>query len=729
MKLLKYTEHYFLIFFLSLCYHSAFSQEIVVNEYYNESSQNDEWTELVVIKDNLDLSDWYLGDNNAGTSNWQPKIKFKNHLLWKNLRAGTIIQIDHASNLSNCNDATDTDKSDGFIRVCCRNATYFEGGSTTTLFLADDGDFVQIVDPTGKMVHGIGHDDDPGTSVVGGTCFTTSSNWTNTTTAKAATRPCGNFTYYKYAMASPTSLKMIAGTTSDFSSGIQTSTSNPFIDTTDTPFEGIGNGGFNNQWLIELRAPEMESQNICQSKSSDGTISFSWLPATDAFPQDNTIGYIVVRNTTGDFGTPEQGKQYVLNATFGAGPQVVNVVKVITSSLITTFSENPGQGTFYYRVFPFRYINTPSFEHPTRGRAYNTTNFVKVNADIAPNVEVTNDTLCGPGIAVLIANFGPAPNPGSINWYTSPTGGNPILTNSDTLRTTISQSKSFWVQMESSQACSATRFEVKAILRPLICEYFAADSVCEGTPAYLVGVAKPGISYQWNLINPPAGVTSTKPDSIAFEINVPSFPVKRWIYFRVRAISDEGCQSAFVKDSLFTVPFDPKIVSDPAEPTAGDSVKYSIANSFQNFWVNQWTVINGIILEENPINLNVKAINDSIKVSASISTVTPTDGRFRKVNRELNLKVKPIEAPLKIINNLITTNSDLRNNSLDFDRREVKNLEIYDRWGKKIHTSSVYKNDWKPGSKDIGIYFYSAEVKEPGAGTFEVKTGWVQVAE
>ena len=78
------------VLFLCLFTRTAYSQEIVVNEYFNAASQSDEWTELIVVKDNLDLRGWFLGDNNAGTSSWQPKLKFENHPIWNNLRAGEM---------------------------------------------------------------------------------------------------------------------------------------------------------------------------------------------------------------------------------------------------------------------------------------------------------------------------------------------------------------------------------------------------------------------------------------------------------------------------------------------------------------------------------------------------------------------------------------------------------------------------------------------------------------
>ncbi len=367
----------------------SLGQEIIVNEYYNAASQSDEWTELVVVKDNLDISGWFLGDNNAGTSTWQPKLQFSNHPLWKNLRSGTIIIIDHASSDDNCDDITDADKSDGFIRVCCRNQNYFSGGSSNTMFLSDQADFVQIVNSTGKMIHGIGHASNPGSSVLGGSCFTTSANWTNTTTARAATRPCGNFTFFKFGMLAPTSLIMTSGTTSDFSSGIQSLTNNSIIDTSDSPFEGIGNSPLNNNWIINLRAPKFDNQIACANQTSNGIVHLNWQPVADSFPADLTIGYMVVRNQTGVFGFPENGVEYPLNSSYGSGNQVVTVVGIINSSQITTFNDNPGSGTFYYRVFPFRFKNTIGFVHPTRGRAYNQTNFISLqNQYISPDAGV-----------------------------------------------------------------------------------------------------------------------------------------------------------------------------------------------------------------------------------------------------------------------------------------------------------------------------------------------------
>jgi hypothetical protein len=118
-------------------------------------------------------------------------------------------------------------------------------------------------------------------------------------------------------------------------------------------------------------------------------------------------------------------------------------------------------------------------------------------------------------------------------------------------------------------------------------------------------------------------------------------------------------------------------------------------------------------------------------VKATIGTILPTDGKFCKVERiakfKVNDRVNPI--PLKPINNLITSNGDGRNDVLDFDdQRLVTNLEIYNRWGKKVFSASEYKNDWKPGPDECGTYFVTAEVSELGIAQKSVRyTSWVEV--
>jgi hypothetical protein len=712
----------------------VFAQEIVVSEYYNATAQNDEWTELVVVKDNLDLRGWYLGDNNAGTSSWQPKIRFSNHPLWQHLRAGTIIQIDHAANEAGCDDVTDTTARDGFIRICCRNATYFEGGSTTTLFLADGGDFVQIVDPSGKMVHAIGHDEDPGSSVEGGNCFSTSNRWTNTSSAESATRPCGNFLFYRFQMVSPTSLRIVAGDLSDFTGGMQTNAQNGKLETSETPFSGIGNGPSNNLWLTQLRAPIMAAQTICPVKlPGSGGIRLTWLPATDPFASDNTIGYLVLRNQNGDFPLPTQSIQHTLGEFLGSGNQTAEVVGVLNGSASTTFTDpNPPQNATY-RIYAFRYNNNPGFFHPTRGRSYNTNQFVKVNSDPAPNLVVYNDTLCGPGIATL--SFEPLnlPNPGAILWYSSPTGGNPLLMNQDTFRVAVSQTTSYWIEIQSAANCSNQRYEVKAVIQPFDFELSGSDSVCVGTPGFFEAADLPGVNYTFTILQPFGGLTITRVNDHTVSINVANLRQSRWVYVRVQATNAEGCSAQPKLDSMYTVPFFPTLLATTATPDPGASVLVEIQREQGNEIVRDWGVFGG-----TPVNSDFRKINliatgpDSVIVTGVASKILPNDALFCVLDIRKAIPIRkdtlPVE-PLKPINNLITRNGNPQNSTLNFDRRKVRQITIYNRWGKEVFQAGDYFNTWTPEAGAEGPFFYTAEVLTPGEPDFKPLQDWIWVAQ
>ncbi len=62
-----------------------------------------------------------------------------------------------------------------------------------------------------------------------------------------------------------------------------------------------------------------------------------------------------------------------------------------------------------------------------------------------------------------------------------------------------------------------------------------------------------------------------------------------------------------------------------------------------------------------------------------------------------------------IIPNIITPNSDNINDMFVIHGLQFypnSQLEIYDRWGKKIYTSSNYQNNWDGGGQSDGVYYY-----------------------
>jgi|GEM_PF-2235345 len=133
-------------------------QEAVVSEYYNDSDFRNEWTELLITKDNTSLTGYELRDNtekyNDGDT-WQKGVKFNSNNLWKNLRIGTVIVINHRGS-----GATDVDPSDGYIEVGSENPLYFDRpgwNGIASLSLQQFGDVVQLLNSSGANVHALAH--------------------------------------------------------------------------------------------------------------------------------------------------------------------------------------------------------------------------------------------------------------------------------------------------------------------------------------------------------------------------------------------------------------------------------------------------------------------------------------------------------------------------------------------------------------------------------------------
>ncbi|MCW3083340.1 MAG: domain containing protein [Bacteroidetes bacterium] len=357
--------------FLFIGFHSM-AQQVVVNEYFNAADQRDEWTELLVISDNVDMRGWSIRDNNGSQTSWQPGVTFSNDALWNNLRAGTIIILWHRiTSSSNTAHTTDVNKADGYIEINVQNATYFSGGSFgsspgwagNSLNVAGGGDVIELLNAGGTHVHALGHMSSPG------------SNWTALPTPKlnhANSASSGDAIY-----ACP------GATLSDYNgpgTGNNFTSKNDITTTFGLPNTCGASANGNTVYTNSLREPSITSQTITPGTALPGDITFSWTAATDANPGDHTTGYMILRNTSNTFTAPSDGTTYTVGSTLGSA----TVITEINSSATVTYTDNTvtAGNCYYYRVYAFRYgtdnLNGNSFDD-SRGRAYNQTNFIFVN--------------------------------------------------------------------------------------------------------------------------------------------------------------------------------------------------------------------------------------------------------------------------------------------------------------------------------------------------------------
>ena len=123
------------------------AQPIIINEVYN-SSGTDEWVELLVTRDSLDIRGFDLRDFTSGGSANQP-LTFTSNALWSSLKKGTMIVVGTATTTF----TEDTDPSDYLLMIKASNATYFT--ATGVFSLAGSSDDIEIRNASAAHVFGV----------------------------------------------------------------------------------------------------------------------------------------------------------------------------------------------------------------------------------------------------------------------------------------------------------------------------------------------------------------------------------------------------------------------------------------------------------------------------------------------------------------------------------------------------------------------------------------------
>ncbi len=121
--------------FLAFLACEATGQAVILNELLNASDTN-EWVELLVLQEGLDLRGWDIRDFTS-VGNPQPPLTFSSDPLWSALPKGTLIVVGSTG----ATFMEDTDPSDKLLLIKGANPIYFSG---TPFSLAGGSDAVQI---------------------------------------------------------------------------------------------------------------------------------------------------------------------------------------------------------------------------------------------------------------------------------------------------------------------------------------------------------------------------------------------------------------------------------------------------------------------------------------------------------------------------------------------------------------------------------------------------------
>jgi len=357
------------------------AQQVVVNAYFNAVAPEDEWIELLVVTDNTNMNSWTIRDNNSTQTSFQTPVTFNNSTFWNNMRAGTIIMIwTRTNNSSGVAHPLDVNKDDGYVELSAQSASYFSGGAfgSGTLDIAGTGDIIELRNSSGTHIHALAHK-----STVG-------ADWTAMATPK--------LNHANNASSGDAIYVCPGAVISDYDGP---ATGNAFTSKNNSTItfglpNTCGSSATGNTIFVDgLREPVIVSQSVVPSVSIPGDITFAWTAATDPNPSDNTIGYMILRNTSNTFTIPTDGVTYSVGGTIGSA----TVVAEINSSGTTSFTDNSvvAGNCYYYRVYAFRYTSdnmtgTAFVASTSRGRAYNQTNFVFVDCLIVLPIELLNFT-------------------------------------------------------------------------------------------------------------------------------------------------------------------------------------------------------------------------------------------------------------------------------------------------------------------------------------------------
>ncbi|MEY3385696.1 MAG: hypothetical protein RIR53_507 [Bacteroidota bacterium] len=474
----------------------SMAQDMVVSEYYNIQDVNSEWTELLVVADNLNAVGWILTDANTGQITRQGGPQFRDVPLWRNLRAGTIIVLWHRAVPAGF--VTDDDPLDGYLEISSRDTRYF-----TTLYfappsdladlnIADGGDVLQILRADQSHVHALGHNKPTGAAY-------------NAIPAPKANLDSGN-------VGASRSNRVTGRTLAAYGVGItKDSVVAGFNDSRGLPNrwdlartnQGVAN--INHWFWRETREPKWSgTPSVALVSQSATSNTIEWTAIDDPHPQDSTTGYLVLRDTAGF--TSFSPTSIRDGATIGKGARFgsVTVVDVRPTALgrRLTDSNSINCGTTYtYRIYGYRYrrddILSVTDDTTARGRQYTELRWAQSSPitksnPTKPLIQASRLRICpGDTVSLTTTTLNASQYEWTVNGLPVPVGG--------TTRIIVRAPGSYRLIIRGDDGCSAISdavviealpapsVEIRPSTPQTIC---AGDSVLLTTPTV-------SASYEW----------------------------------------------------------------------------------------------------------------------------------------------------------------------------------------------------------------------------------------
>ncbi len=443
----------FVVFGLVVGHMSA--QDVVISEYFNDVSQATEWTEILVVKDNMDLRGYIVTDNRGEADQRQSGPQFLNISKWAHVRSGTIIVIRHGTLAEVRN--TDSLEADGYLELSQFDTRYFRivnvdgAAGSSGMNINQDRDFVQILKPDTTHCHGLAHTRSPATT------------WDATGPPKVAydTSSLGS---NRAVWVSGSSLAAYGMGLGSDSVGIGLNFSPGFPNALDNNKLRAGLIAKNHWYWRQLREPEWTTSAptiTVQQQVSDRHV-ISWTPLIDEWTADGTTGYLILRDTLNFTQFPADGISDGDLYTVGQKIGTATIIAVQTTAQGTTYTDASGVNcgvNYTYRVYGYRFAAddkltlAATLDTTARGRQYNERIFAQSAELLKPNpstpkVYAARNAIC-PGDTVSIWTD-PVANV-TYQWFLNGS----ILVGATTARVVVNQPGSYNVRIVAPGGCFA----------------------------------------------------------------------------------------------------------------------------------------------------------------------------------------------------------------------------------------------------------------------------------
>lgn len=251
---------------------------------------------------------------------------------------------------------------------------------------------------------------------------------------------------------------------------------------------------------------------------------------------------------------------------------------------------------------------------------------------------------------------------------------------------------------------SQLSIEIKAI--PLAPSASVDPVLCDGQELHLYASSQPNANYVWS---GPNNFSSTQQNPTITGIT----SVINGVY-SVKVVVN-GCESNSASVNVVVNPL-PEFTIEKGCDGVRYLLKVVVVNdSFDATTATySWSGPNGFTGTGNPIEVTGEEIGDYV--------VNVTDGIGCSMNESIEVSGTFCEVP-----NIITPNNDGFNDNFDLSGMNVKQLEIYNRFGRKVYEADNYLNEWYGQNSEEKLlpdstYYYIIHLSDA-----TTKTGWVFV--